>query len=94
MFVMQFYSITDNINEIVPYLAAKYNFNKFISIMVSANIAVIKPSEKIYQHLLDQYQLAPGQTVFIDDLYVNVEGQAKLVCKLYILVMPLLIEKN
>jgi putative hydrolase of the HAD superfamily len=73
------YSITDNIKEIVSFLRTKYNFfDKFIGVVVSADIGILKPSEKIYQHLLDQYQLVPGHTVFIDDLFANVEGARRV----------------
>ena len=69
------YSITDNVKEIVSFLKTKYNFfDKFIGVVISANIGVLKPSEKIYQYLLDRYQLVPQDTVFIDDLHTNVEG--------------------
>ena len=73
------YSITDNVKEIVSFLKNKYDFfDKFIGVIVSADIGVLKPSEKIYQHLLDQYQLKPQETVFIDDLITNVEGARKV----------------
>jgi putative hydrolase of the HAD superfamily len=69
------YSITDNVKEIVSFLKTKYNFfDKFIGVAISAHIGVLKPCEKIYQYLLDRYQLVPQDTVFIDDLHANVEG--------------------
>jgi putative hydrolase of the HAD superfamily len=73
------YSITNNVHEIIFFLRKKYDFLKvFRDIIVSAEVSVLKPSRAIYLHLIDKYQLIPGETVFIDDLSQNVEG-AKLV---------------
>lgn len=69
------YSITDNVNEIVAFLKARYNFfNKFLGVVISSELGVLKPSPLIYKHLIDSYHLIPEETVFIDDLLRNVQG--------------------
>lgn len=69
------YIITDNTREIMSYLKQKYKFwDKFIGIVVSAEIGHLKPSPVIYKYLLDTYQLNERETVFFDDVLANVEG--------------------
>ena len=69
------YSITDNVREIVEYIKNKYDFwPKFKGVVVSADIQVLKPAREIYMHLLDNYNLNPGESIFFDDLEPNVKG--------------------
>jgi len=69
------YSITDNVKEIIKYLKGKYTFfNVFSGMSISAEIGVLKPAAKIYNHLIENYNLDPQETVFLDDLKANVEG--------------------
>lgn len=46
----------------------------FDGIIVSADIHIIKPDIRIYQHLLEIYHLVPEECLFIDDREDNVEG--------------------
>ena len=46
----------------------------FDGIVVSADIHCIKPSAKIYQYLLERYDLIPEECLFIDDRLENVSG--------------------
>ena len=46
--------------------------------MVSADLHIIKPDERIYRYLLERYGLNPGETLFIDDRLENVEGARKV----------------
>ncbi len=69
------YSITDNIKEFIEYHRVHSNFlHYFNGIVVSAEIGILKPDQKIYRYLLDQYALNPAESVFIDDSIINVEG--------------------
>lgn len=69
------YSITDNVHEIVTFLKKRYTFfDKFIGVVVSADIGVLKPAKEIYQHLLITYHLKPEESIFFDDVQINVEG--------------------
>lgn len=73
------YCITDNIKEIVIFLKNKYDFfDKFSGVVISAERGVLKPDPSIYKYLTDSYSLIPGETVFIDDLIVNVQGAINL----------------
>jgi putative hydrolase of the HAD superfamily len=69
------YALTDNTHEFMKYLRATYAFwDVFQGVVVSAEVGHLKPSKEIYQFLLTTYQLQPSQTVFIDDVLINVEG--------------------
>lgn len=47
-------------------------------IVSSGEVKVSKPNPKIYQALLDRYQLVPEETLFIDDSIINVHGAMHL----------------
>jgi len=49
----------------------------FDGIVVSCDIHMIKPDIRIYQYLLDKYQLLPEECFFIDDMARNVSGAEK-----------------
>lgn len=46
--------------------------------VISYQEKCIKPEEKIYQILLDRYELDPSECIFIDDLAANIEGAKRL----------------
>ncbi len=45
--------------------------------VVSCRVRMVKPEPQIYAHLLSEYQLDPADTVFIDDLSVNLAAAAQ-----------------
>jgi len=47
-------------------------------IIISAEEGVIKPDEKIYRIAMTRLDTKPGQTLFIDDYYDNVQAAKKL----------------
>ncbi len=71
----QIFALTDNIREIITYLKQQYDFWQYFSgVVVSAEVGCLKPSAEIFQHLLKNHSLNPAETVFIDDLLINIEG--------------------
>jgi len=61
------------------YLETEFTFwNIFSGIIISAHVKMIKPDPAIYLHLLDKYDLAPGDTIFIDDMPVNLAAAGRL----------------
>jgi putative hydrolase of the HAD superfamily len=50
----------------------------FRGIVISAEVKMLKPEARIFEHLCRAHRLAPGQTVFIDDLAANTEAAARL----------------
>ena len=60
----------------------KYDFFQFFDgIVISAEVKSIKPEREIYEYLLDDYNLKPEATVFIDDTEENIKGAEKLSMK-------------
>ncbi|WFL78445.1 HAD family phosphatase [Altererythrobacter arenosus] len=69
------FALTDNVREIVAHLRRRYDFwDLFEHAAVSAEIGVLKPDPRIYQHLIDAGSLDPQETLFFDDLPRNVAG--------------------
>jgi epoxide hydrolase-like predicted phosphatase len=50
----------------------------FDAIVISAEVKVAKPAEKIYRIALDQLQVKPKEAVFVDDVLENIEASEKL----------------
>ncbi|CAH0539224.1 HAD family hydrolase [Vibrio marisflavi] len=72
------FALTDNVVEIVAFLKQRYDFwAAFEGAVVSAEVGCLKPSADIYNELLEQYQLVPNETVFLDDVLANVQGAQK-----------------
>ena len=56
----------------IAYLERHHTYwDAFDGIVISSRIKKVKPEQEIYRYLLDRYRLAPGSTVFIDDLQAN-----------------------
>jgi len=71
------------------FLAAEYTFwNIFSGIVISAHVKMIKPDPAIYLHLLDKYDLAPGDTIFVDDMPVNLEAADRLGIQTILFINP------
>ncbi len=69
------FALTDNVKEIEAYLRNRYDFwRHFDGVINSATVGCLKPSEEIYSHLLDGFDLTPEHTVFMDDMPHNVDG--------------------
>jgi len=50
----------------------------FHHMVISAEVKVVKPDEKIYRIALDQLQVKPNEAVFVDDMPENIEACKKL----------------
>lgn len=60
--------------ETFPYALEHFDFfQKFEGILVSGQEMMKKPDPRIYQLILDRYQITPQNAVFIDDSKRNVE---------------------
>ena len=49
-------------------------FSYFDGIVISAKEKLVKPDKKIYECILDRYNLTANECLFIDDLQANIEG--------------------
>ncbi|PCK33160.1 HAD family hydrolase [Pseudoalteromonas piscicida] len=69
------YALTDNVHEIVSHLKARHTFwQHFDGEIISAELGCMKPGKAIFTHLLERYQLAANECVFLDDVLANIEG--------------------
>jgi len=73
------YAITNWSAEKFPVARKKYSFlDWFDDIVVSGEIGIVKPDEKIYRYAIERFKLNnPQQAVFIDDRAENIEAAAK-----------------
>ena len=63
----------------IAYLEQHHTFwDVFDGIVISSRIKMVKPEIQIYEHLLNRYQLKPGDTVFIDDLQENLAAASSI----------------
>ncbi len=72
------YALTNWSAETFPVALQRYEFlQHFEGILVSGEEKTIKPFPKIYEILLERYQINPLMSVFIDDNLENVEVAKK-----------------
>ncbi len=73
------YALTNWSAETFPIARERYDFLQlFEGILVSGEEYLKKPDPKIYQLLLDRYQINPHTSIFIDDSERNVKGAQAL----------------
>lgn len=71
--------ILSNLSEDAYRFISQYDFFKFIDGGVySYELKICKPDKKIYQAILNKYNLIPEESVFIDDNLDNVEAANNL----------------
>ncbi|MEN8125512.1 MAG: HAD family phosphatase [Bacteroidota bacterium] len=72
------YALTNWSAESFPVAFQRYDFLKhFKGIIVSGEEKTRKPFPKIYEILLDRYQINADQSIFIDDNLENIEAAEK-----------------
>lgn len=73
------YGLTNWSGETITIAYARYAFFKDLDgIVVSSEERLIKPNKRIYQILLDRYQLLAESCIFIDDNLRNVKAAEEL----------------
>lgn len=69
------YAVTNMSTDGFNHTKAEYPFLRlFDGVVISGSIGLSKPDPKIFLHLLNQFNLEPSETFFIDDKASNVEG--------------------
>lgn len=62
-------------HETFPYAEEQFSFwHHFEGLVISGREGVMKPDPKIFQILIERYDLEPARTFFIDDMPYNVEA--------------------
>ena len=73
--VFRLYALTNWSAETFPIAWERYDFLQlFEGILVSGKEKLKKPDPKIYELILDRYQITPSKSLFIDDNARNVEA--------------------
>ncbi|UOO81849.1 HAD family phosphatase [Uruburuella testudinis] len=63
----------------IRYLRHRYDYwPLFRGMVISAEVQFIKPDPAIFRYALETYGLNPAQTLFIDDMQVNIDAAAAL----------------
>ena len=76
---VRLYALSNWSAETFPIARPRYPFlDWFDGIVISGQERLIKPDARIFEVLLDRYELQPDQTVFIDDHVPNVDAAAAL----------------
>lgn len=75
-------------NSSIEYLGRIVSWHKleplFDVITVSAEVGLIKPDPKIFEHILERLRVSPDEAVFIDDNPHNAEAAARLGIKSFV----------
>ena len=62
----------------IAHLEATYSFwEVFSGRVISSRVQLVKPEPAIYAHLLDTHSLAATETIFIDDMDVNLTAASQ-----------------
>lgn len=73
------YGLTNWSHETFPFARERYAFfDWFDGIVVSGEEGMIKPDPKLYETLLERYDIDPKRAIFIDDNKHNVEAAEAL----------------
>jgi len=76
------YILSNYIIEAYEYVKERYNiFSLFDGLVISGKINIIKPEREIFQFLLQNYNLNPEDSVFIDDVKQCIDQAGKLKIK-------------
>jgi putative hydrolase of the HAD superfamily len=68
------YALSNMSRSTFAHLKARHTvFEYFRGIVISAEIQLVKPDPRIFEHISRQFGLDPAETVFIDDHLPNVE---------------------
>ena len=57
-----------------PYMQREKFADAFDTLIISAEVGVMKPGAEIFQHALEQLEVKPKEAVFVDDFPENITG--------------------
>jgi len=73
------YILSNYIVEAFEYVKERYDFfSLFDGLVISGKLNIIKPEREIFQYLLQNYNLYPEDSVFIDDVKQCIDQAGKL----------------
>ena len=65
-------------NDLRDFIVREKFDDAFDHMIISAEVGAAKPEARIYQIALDQLGVSPGEAVFVDDFFENIEGCEKV----------------
>jgi HAD superfamily hydrolase (TIGR01509 family) len=69
------YCLSNMPSSIYAYLRHRHSFwDVFRGIVISGDVQMVKPEPELFAHLLERFDLRAAESVFIDDLPVNIEA--------------------
>jgi putative hydrolase of the HAD superfamily len=69
------YGLSNMSASTFAYLKRRYTvWDNFLGVVISADVKLVKPDPRIFQHLCSLYGLDPAETLFIDDHLPNIES--------------------
>jgi putative hydrolase of the HAD superfamily len=69
------YCLSDMPVSVYAHVRLRHEFwDAFSGIVISGEVKMMKPEREVFQHLLTRFKLEARQTVFVDDLPLNIEG--------------------
>jgi putative hydrolase of the HAD superfamily len=69
------YCLSDMPVTVYAHVRLRHEFwDAFSGIVISGEVKMMKPEREVFEHLLTRFRLDRRQTVFIDDLSLNVEA--------------------
>ena len=73
------YYLSNFMSDVFPEIQSSYPFfSLFDGGIISSHVKVSKPDETIYRLLIDKYSLIAGESLFLDDLEINVKSAEKV----------------
>jgi 2-haloacid dehalogenase len=73
------YALSNWSAEMFPHAEARFDWLRcFDGVVVSGRVRMVKPEPAIFRHLLETYELQPGDVFFIDDHEPNVLAAREL----------------
>lgn len=70
------YVLSNMSREFIDFLRKQKVYENFDGDVVSCEVGIVKPMPEIYDLLLERFDLAPAETIFIDDRKENVDAAA------------------
>ncbi len=77
------YVLSNAHKSFYEYFPRYFSLEFFDGVVVSADVHIVKPDVRIYEHLLSKFNLKAEECLFIDDRADNVEGAVKAGMKAY-----------
>lgn len=71
--------LSNNLHELVVRMEAELELQKYFDVITFSYIhGIVKPDKRLYEHCLNDLNLKPQETIFIDDREINIQAANEL----------------